>query len=243
MKPYVICHMMPSVDGRLRTDRWDIPEAGHQEYERTADSYHADGWICGRKTMEEFARGRARPSARTNDRIPREDYVIPRNRKSDRYAIALDPEGKLNWQTNDVEGDPLIEVLGENVSNAFLAFLREKEISYIFARKKGSELNLKQVLEKLNTQFGIRKLMLEGGGETNGSFLNQGLVDELSLLLTPVADGGIGEPALFDVEARKPRKAMAKLRLKSVRRAASGMLWIKYGVRGNGGARPARTAS
>lgn len=42
MKPYVVCHMMPSVDGRLRTDRWDIPATGHDEYERTADTYRAD---------------------------------------------------------------------------------------------------------------------------------------------------------------------------------------------------------
>ena len=76
--------------------------------------------------------------------------------------------------------------------------------------------------------------MLEGGGETNGSFLREGLVDELSLLLTPVADGRVGEPALFDVEGEQPKKAVAKLRLKSVRRAASDMLWIKYKVRGNG---------
>ena len=53
----------------------------------------------------------------------------------------------------------------------------------------------------------------------------------MSLLLTPVADGGTGEPALFDVEGNHSRKAVAKLRLKSVRRAASDMLWIKYAVR------------
>ena len=76
--------------------------------------------------------------------------------------------------------------------------------------------------------------MLEGGGETNGSFLREGLVDELSLLLTPVADGQPGEPALFDVEGAHHRKAMAKLRLKSVRRAAADMLWIRYAVRTNG---------
>jgi 2,5-diamino-6-(ribosylamino)-4(3H)-pyrimidinone 5'-phosphate reductase len=76
--------------------------------------------------------------------------------------------------------------------------------------------------------------MLEGGGETNGSFIRAGLVDELSLLLTPVADGGTGEPALFDVEGNHSRKAVAKLRLKSVRRAASDMLWIKYAVRKTG---------
>ena len=38
MKPHVVCHMMPSVDGRLRTDRWEISKAGHEEYERTADT-------------------------------------------------------------------------------------------------------------------------------------------------------------------------------------------------------------
>src|SRR4051812_17726113 len=239
MKPYVICHMMPSVDGRLRTDRWDIPEVSHEEYERTADSYHADAWICGRKTMEEFAKGRARPSRHTGERIPRRDFVVQRAKGQSRYAIAIDPAGKLNWRDNEVEGDALIEVVGEDVSDAFLAFLREKGISYIFGGKRGSEVNLRQVLQKLRSKFGIRKLMLEGGGETNGSFLNQGLVDELSLLLTPVADGGIGEPALFDVEARKPRRAMANLRLKSVRRAASDMLWIKYGVKRDGGRRRA----
>src|SRR3954465_12868834 len=77
-KPYVICHMMPSVDGRLRTDRWDIPETGHQEYERTANTYKADAWVCGRKTMEEFAKGRWRLSRRRTRRIPRADFVIPR---------------------------------------------------------------------------------------------------------------------------------------------------------------------
>ena len=230
MKPYVICHMMPSVDGRLRTDRWDVPRAGHEEYERTADTYRADAWICGRKTMEEFATGRA--AAHTPVRaIPREDYVVARRKRGTRWAIALDPEGKLHWQDNEVEGDPIIEVLGEDVSNAFLAFLRDKGISYVFGGRKGSELNLSQVLEKLASRFGIRKLMLEGGGETNGTFLNQGLVDELSLLLTPVADGGVGEPALFDIEGRRMRKAAAKLRLKSVQRAASDMLWIRYAVR------------
>ncbi|MCA1828521.1 MAG: RibD family protein [Myxococcales bacterium] len=233
MKPYVICHMMPSVDGRLRTDRWDVPEIGHDEYERTADSYRADAWICGRKTMEEFAGGRSVRSHR-REKIPRDDYVVARKRRGARYAIALDPEGKLHWNDNEIDGDPIIEVLGEDVSNSFLAFLREKGISYVFAGRKGAELNLSRVLEKLASRFGIRKLMLEGGGETNGAFLHQGLVDELSLLLTPVADGGIGEPTLFDVEHGRSRKAAAKLRLKSVRRAASDMLWIKYAVRKHG---------
>src|SRR2546423_106055 len=231
MKPYVICHMMPSVDGRLRTDRWDVPEAGHKEYERAADTYHADAWVCGRKTMEEFAKGRRPKRARTG-KIPRTDYVIPRE-KGMRYAIAIDTRGKLAWTDNEVEGDPLIEVLTEDVPDSYLRFLREKGISYLFAGKRAGDPDLALALEKLRTKFGVKRLMLEGGGETNGSFLRDGLVDELSLLLTPVADGRLGEPALFDVEGTQPRKAVAKLRLKSVRKAATDMLWIKYGVRKN----------
>src|SRR3954471_2811090 len=114
MKPYVICHMMPSVDGRLRTDRWDIPETGHKEYERTADSYRADAWVCGRKTMEEFAKGRRRPSRARTARIPRTDYVIPRE-KGKRYAIAIDTHGSLAWSDNEVEGDPLVVALTQDI--------------------------------------------------------------------------------------------------------------------------------
>src|SRR5215212_2015991 len=138
MKPYVICHMMPSVDGRLRTDRWDIPKKGHQEYERTADTYKADAWVCGRKTMEEFARGRRGWSRARTAKIPRTDYV---------------------------EGDPLVVVVTKDVADGYLRMLREKGISYCFAGNRAGSLDLAQALEKLRTKFGVRRLMLEGGGE------------------------------------------------------------------------------
>src|SRR4051812_40654226 len=217
-KPYVVCHMMPSVDGRLRTDRWDIPRKGHQEYERTADSYKADAWVCGRKTMEEFANGRRGWSRQRTAKIPRTDYVVPRE-KGKRYAVALDTHGKLSWSTGEVEGDPLVVIVTKDVPDGYLRMLREKGISYCFAGNRAGSVDLGQALDKLRAKFGVRRLMLEGGGETNGSFLRKGLVDELSLLLTPVADGKQGEPALFDVEGERPAKAIAQLRLKSVKRA------------------------
>src|SRR4051812_21017316 len=134
-KPYVVCHMMPSVDGRLRTDRWDVPESGHKEYERTADSYNADAWVCGRKTMEEFADGHWKGKRGRTSRGPREDFIVPRSR-GERYAISLDSGGKLAWTENTVEDDPLIEVVGEDVSDSYLEFLRERGISYLFGGKR-----------------------------------------------------------------------------------------------------------
>lgn len=239
MRPRVICHMMPSVDGRLRTDRWDIPETGHDEYERTADSFRADAWICGRKTMEEFAKGRRRPSRARSGKIPRTDFVIPRE-KGKSYAVAIDTHGKLAWDSNEAEGDPLVEVLTTDVPDGYLAFLRDKGISYLFAGTRAGNPDLPLALTKLRERFGVRTLLLEGGGETNGAFLRAGLVDELSLLITPVADGGLGEPALFDVEGSKPKKAVATLALKTVSRIGADMVWIRYAVKGQAKARRAR---
>jgi dihydrofolate reductase len=203
--------MMPSVDGWLRTDRWDVSERAHNEYERTANTYDADAWLSGRKTMEEFASGRWKGRAHRNGRrLPRTDWVAP-VKEGKTFAISLDPGGKLAWKSNEVEGDPLIEILGEDVPDGYLQFLRKK-----------------------GRKFGIKQLMLEGGGETNGTFIHQGLVDELSLLVTPVADGAPGEPALFDVEGTRPKKAIARLRLKSVRKIPTGMVWLKYKVQQNG---------
>ena len=54
-----------------------------------------------------------------------------------------------------------------------------------------------------------------------------GLVDELSLLITPVADGRIGEPALFDTEGHRGPKALTNVRILSVRKAGGGMFWLK----------------
>jgi 2,5-diamino-6-(ribosylamino)-4(3H)-pyrimidinone 5'-phosphate reductase len=230
MKPYVICHMMPSVDGRLRTTRWEIPAKAHDEYERTAETYRADAWVCGRKTMQEFATGRRTPGRRRTGKMKREDYVVPKERDTN-YAIAIDSHGKLAWSRGDIEGDPLVEVLTEDVPDSYLTFLRDRGVSYLFAGKNAGKVDLALALTKLGEKFGVRKLLLEGGGETNGTFLRAGLVDEISMLVTPIADGSPGEPALFDVEDRRPAKAVARLHLKSARKIAADMVWIKYAVR------------
>jgi hypothetical protein len=52
-------------------------------------------------------------------------------------------------------------------------------------------------------------------------------VDEISLLLTPVADGRLDEPALFDTVGHRGPKAVTKVKIVSVRPARAGMFWLK----------------
>ena len=224
-RPYVICHMLPSVDGRIVLRDWKLPNAT-REYEKTAATFDADAWIIGRISMEPYA-GKARVPARKNrEPIPREDFVADHDAES--YAIAVDPSGKLTWRAGDIDGEHVITILTEAVSDDYLAFLQSKGVSYLFGGK--SRIDLAKVLPKLRARFGIRKLLLEGGGKINGSFLAANLIDELSILVAPVADGSVGTPSLFDVDDRRmPARA---LKLISIEKRPGDIVWLRYRVRG-----------
>ncbi|RYY93960.1 MAG: deaminase, partial [Chitinophagaceae bacterium] len=90
--------------------------------------------------------------------------------------------------------------------------------------------DLALVLEKLNRNFGIKTVRIDGGGHVNGSFLKAGLIDEFSLVLAPVADGTIGAPTLFEVEKGFGRRKATRFRLKSVKKIYEDFLWIRYEV-------------
>ena len=59
-------------------------------------------------------------------------------------------------------------------------------------------VDLVQAVNLLGEHFGIRTLLLEGGGHINGAFLEAGLVDELSLLIAPGVDGRPDIRTVFD---------------------------------------------
>ena len=224
-RPYVICHMVPSVDGRIVTTRWKLPAVVYAEYERTAQTFNASAWMIGRISMAPYA-GKGRiPTRKVAKAIARTDFIATRDTKS--YAIALDPSGKLAWKSSSIDEDHVVTVLTERVSDEYLAFLRSKGVSYLFGGK--TDVNLERVLVKLRRELGIARLLLEGGGKINGSFLRDDLIDELSVLVAPTADGTIGAPSLFDAtnEARPPRA----LKLISVEKRRGDLVWLRYKVK------------
>jgi 2,5-diamino-6-(ribosylamino)-4(3H)-pyrimidinone 5'-phosphate reductase len=178
-------------------------------------------------TMEPFAK-RARSAddvarEHTGD-APRDDFRAPG--EFDSFAFAIDARGRLAWESNDVDGDHVVAILSERVSDEYLAFLRGRGVSYLLAGAR--DLDLPLALEKIGAQFGVRTLMLEGGGAINGAMLRAGLIDEVSVLVAPVADGRVGTPALFDLDDAVP----ARLALEHVERRAEDVLWLRYRVEG-----------
>lgn len=223
-RPYIICHMASSVDGKIDgSSLRSVMRPG--EYEALHSKLGGDAWICGRTTMQQhFAENELFVSATNTPAGPQPPYVA---RRSESYAISVDTNGKLRWSNNDLDGDHLICIVSERAPSDYLDMLRKQKISYVVSGS--SSVDLAQAVKLLGEHFGIRTLLLEGGGHINGGFLEAGLVDEVSLLLLPGIDGRHDIPAVFDGIADSKHTAVP-LKLKSVERLESDALWIRYEV-------------
>jgi riboflavin biosynthesis pyrimidine reductase len=227
-KPYIICHMASTVDGRIIAESWG---AQHKEfskiYEACHNSFESEAWMVGRVTMEQnFTEGLSPQPIQPEKPMERTAFIADPNATS--FAIAVDPKGKLGWNRSEIEGDHIIEVLTEAVSDGYLQYLQHVGISYIFGGK--DTIDFRVILQQLYALFRIRTLMLEGGGHINGSLLRAGLIDELSLLVLPLADGTPNTPATFEIGEQLQKHSATKLKLKNVKRLESDVIWLKYAI-------------
>lgn len=102
----------------------------------------------------------------------------------------------------------------------------------VVALGQGPLVDLPSLLDHLGG-MGVRRLMVEGGGETIWSFLAGGLVDELSVFVGPMVIGGAEAPTLADGAGTRRIEEVVHLEIASVERLGEG-LWIRYTVRGHG---------
>lgn len=233
MRPYIICHMTTSIDGRLHPSRFTAPAAGvskevfRKHYERTYQGFEADGWIVGRKTMSEMAKGTER-SVAAAPKVPREAHIA--ERRGRKLAVAIDPSGRVHYGKDDVGGDHAVAVLGTHVTDAYLSELRQDGVSYVFAGAKGDDLS--GALEQLAALFGVKKLLLEGGGKINGAFLKHKLIDEFSTLIHPAVDGVAGTQSIVDYDGPDGDRPGAgqSLRLTHCEALEGGMVWLRHTV-------------
>jgi len=228
-KPYIICHMGSTVDGRIIGEHWGENSEKYGElYEKCHDSFESQAWMVGRITMEkDFTEGLQPEPVKSKHPVPRTHFVGDPEASS--FAVAVDPSGKLGWDSNEIEGDHVVEVLSEKAGDDYLQYLLNKKVSYIFAGK--DKIDFGSALGQLSSLFGIKTLMLEGGGHINGSLLNAGLIDEISLLILPIADGTPKSTTTFEVSDYLHKKEAAILRIIDVKKLEYDVVWLRYEVK------------
>lgn len=74
--------------------------------------------------------------------------------------------------------------------------------------------------------------MLGGGGGLTWSFIRAGLCDEVSIVLTPAADGAKGAQTICEADSRYSTPVPTAFDLLDVRKLDDGRLWMRYSVKG-----------
>ena len=230
-RPYIVCHILSSLDGRIDGDFFDMEEtmSVYPEFGRIRESYHCDAMLHGAVTAAEIYRVAMTEGNVSGDHSDNHrDFVASTEAK--KYAVVIDAEGRLFWRSGDIErrGEKLhvITILTEAVSSDYLAKLREAGVSYILAGR--TTLDLPLAMRKLKTTFGIERLLLSGGGVVNWSFLQEGLIDELSLVLAPIAEGRRDVATVFDESSYLADAAPVAFDLKAVHQLPGSGLWLNY---------------
>lgn len=241
-RPFLFCHMLTSIDGKIMGRYMDTPEC------ETASvlfddisfgnrgNYNMQGWLSGRVTTDDNFTMYRKPVVDENAApVPDGDFIAETGKPM--YYISIDPSGKLGWEKNTLEyagtEATIIEVLTAKASNAYKAFLRRLNISYIIAGQ--DTLDCALVLEKLYDLFGFTSLMLGGGGVLNWTFIQQGLCDELSVVITPAADGSSETPTLFEMRGNLGSDMPVGFALKGVETTEDGSVWLRYTIKNSNG--------
>ena len=236
-KPYVIIHTHTSIDGNLDImDLREFEEASRQYQELSLDpekqKLEIQGYLVGKTTTEDGITHYKKPKLDENAApVPEGDYVADPD--APMYYLSIDPRGELAFVENTYGygGVPshIVEVLTEQASNAYKDFLRKKKISYIIAGK--DQVDYKVMLDKFYNLFHIKRMMVGGGGTINWSFVQNGLVDEVSVILAPIANGDPDGHRFF--VAKEPYSSIKEtaFQLESVEELEHGTLWIRYSVK------------
>lgn len=234
-RPYIFCHMLTSIDGKIIGNYMNAKESkdsGTLFYQLAFSEeahYQHQGWLSGRTTTDDnFTKYREADLVHDAEEVPSGDYIVQTD--LEKYYISIDPSGKLGWTSHELQYQEttahVLEVLTEKASNSYKAMLRKLNIPYIIAGK--TKLDFKVVVKKLKELFHIETLMLGGGGVLNWSFIQAGLCDELSVVITPAADGSSDAPSLFETKSGLSDDEPVTFTLKDAQPQEGGTVWLRY---------------
>ncbi|WP_052504535.1 RibD family protein [Rossellomorea aquimaris] len=221
-KPEIILNVFSSIDGKITTApnrnvmEWTaagIDGEANDVTHRLYDELDCDGLVSGSESLIVWG----------NDWVELEKSIYEPG-KSKAY-IVFDGKGRIDW--SQTEG--LLVVTREDVSGDYIEQLESKRISYLQAGR-GDYIDLPLALHKLYDS-GFRRLGLSGGGGINGAFLRQGLIDEVSLVIAPLAIGGTATPSIFDSPDLTDLGGAARLELKTMKAVGEGSVWLHYKVK------------
>ncbi len=157
--------------------------------------------------------------------------TVRRARGRNPLRLVVDSLGKTHRDAKVLNGSArTVIAVTARASKRNLERLRAKGAQIIAVGRK--EVDLQKLSRKLYA-LGVRKLLLEGGSTLNWGMLNQGLVDEVRVAVSPYIAGGAKARTLVGGRGFAKIAGGIALKLVSIDRVGKDLL-LTYRVRGAG---------
>jgi 2,5-diamino-6-(ribosylamino)-4(3H)-pyrimidinone 5'-phosphate reductase len=184
---YVILNAAMSIDGKISTRRNDSSFSSRKDWIRVHKLRSSvDGIVVGISTVLEdnpmlsvryYSKGTKDPVriiVDSNARIPLNSRII-RSSKNIQTIVAATP----------------------NASTRKIKELKKAGVQVLVSGKR--KVNIKNLFQQLEN-LGLKRILVEGGGEINWSVLKIGLANELIVTISPVVVGGRDAKTLVEGE-------------------------------------------
>jgi diaminohydroxyphosphoribosylaminopyrimidine deaminase/5-amino-6-(5-phosphoribosylamino)uracil reductase len=214
-EPFVILKMAATLDGKLATrngeSQWITGETSRRFVHRLRDQ--VDGVVVGIGT------------------VLKDDPMLTSRIKGGRdpYRIVFDSRLRIpeNAKMVDLSPSKTIIATTEMASQDKIERLREKGVQILISDSKLGKVDLKSSLLKL-AEMGMMSLLLEGGSQLSGSFLDQRLIDKILLFLSPKLIGDPLAPGIFSGAGVTSLKEAVSIKDLKVRKIGEDLLLEGY---------------
>jgi 2,5-diamino-6-(ribosylamino)-4(3H)-pyrimidinone 5'-phosphate reductase len=216
----VIMHNSVSLDGSF-TD-FEVNTGLHYQI---ASRYKADANLIGSNTIAmgiEIYGGEIPPENKADYNKPDRDAALP-------YWIIVDTKGVTKGMLHTCRSfeycRDVIVLISQQTNKDYIKYLKERDYDYLFCGEERIDFN--KALGILNTNYGIEKVLVDSGPALNSVLLSEGLIDEISLLISPTIVGKKSNVLLSKLNLRKQN---VNLELSSCDGLESGLVLLRYKV-------------
>jgi len=226
MLPRVIIHNGVSLDGRMDGYTADIGL-----YYSLAGNWQVEAMLSGSNTIltafqQEGMEAETQTTPEEGTTGGGADWPDPQQ-----LLAVVDSRGRIrNWAT--LRRQPYwrdaMALCSYATPQDYLDYLNAEEIDYIQCGE--DKVDLQAALRELNSRFGVKSIRVDSGGILNGALLRAGLVDEVSVLVSPSLAGGNTPNSFYQAADLDSSQDIIPLRLIQMERLEGDAIWLRYEV-------------
>jgi 2,5-diamino-6-(ribosylamino)-4(3H)-pyrimidinone 5'-phosphate reductase len=220
MRPRVILHMGVSVDGR-----YDWALAPDTPYYEIVQLLEADADLSGSQTM---LAAYLPDDPKTAFPGVYEQWVGLPTRP---LLAVVDSMGQIcNWDV--IKKQPwwraVVVLCSRATPQSYRDDLRQHGVDTIVAGDQ--HVDLREALQELHARHQVKVLRVDSGGILNGVLLRAGLVDEVSVVISPELVGGTTARSMFVAPDLTSASDVIPLKLLHVANVKGDFVWLRYEV-------------